>query len=88
MPEKEVKKVIEKIKEDTSLKEIMETHERLEKALRKYGFDTCCAKMESLKDACEKKWLDVEKVLEDLNRVVEEINEEERIIKEIESQFL
>ncbi|WP_233185568.1 DUF542 domain-containing protein [Thermotoga sp. SG1] len=79
--------MIEKIREDTTLKEIMEAHERLERVLRKYGFDTCCAKMESLKDACEKKGLDVEEVLEDLNRVVEEINEEERIIKEIESQF-
>ncbi|KHC94012.1 hypothetical protein Mc24_00520 [Thermotoga sp. Mc24] len=80
--------MVEKIKEDSTLKEIMEAHERLERTLRKYGFDTCCAKMESLKDACEKKGLDVEEVLEDLNRVVEEINEEERIIKEIESQFL
>ncbi|ACM22525.1 Putative uncharacterized protein [Thermotoga neapolitana DSM 4359] len=83
-----MRKVIEKIREDTTLKEIMEAHERLERALRKYGFDTCCAKMESLKDACKKKGLDVEKVLEDLNRIVEEINEEERIIREIESQFL
>jgi len=80
--------MLERIKENTTLKEIMESHEKLEKALRKYGFDLCCAKMEKLKDACERKGLDISKVLEDLNSIVDELNEQERIIKEIESQFL
>ncbi|PLV59060.1 DUF542 domain-containing protein [Thermotoga sp. KOL6] len=80
--------MLERIRENTTLKEIIEAHERLEKVLRKYGFDTCCAKMKNLKDACEDKGLNVGELLKELNRIVDEINEEERIIKEIESKFL
>jgi len=79
--------VLPAISADMTLKEIMELHPKLEDKLRTYGFDVCCAKMDSLAAACERKGLSLAKVLHDLNSIVEEINLVENIVTEVESSW-
>jgi iron-sulfur cluster repair protein YtfE (RIC family) len=76
--------MLDKINENITLKEIMELDKRLFEEVSKLGFDICCAKMKTLKDSCIDKGLDVEKVLNRLNKKVEEINYIEKIIFESE----
>ena len=73
------------IKGEMTLKDIMEIHPRLEDRLRTYGFDICCAKMETLADACARKNIPLTEVLRDLNAIVEELNLVESIIEDSEN---
>ena len=79
--------MLEEVTGSMTLKEIMDLHEKLEEKLKNFGFDICCAKMDTLENACKKKGLNVEHVLEELNRIVREINDIERLTKDMESNF-
>ncbi|AKI97715.1 hypothetical protein [Kosmotoga pacifica] len=74
--------MLPEITKDMTLNDIMNLHTRLYEEIGKLGFDICCAKMDTLEDACKKKGLDLQNALRTLNAVVEEMNEIERIIRE------
>jgi len=75
-----------KLAKDITLKEILELHENIERK-QNFGFDICCAKMDALKDVCRKKNLNPDHVLEELNKIAEELNEIERITEEMKSNL-
>ena len=74
--------MLPKITKGMTLNEIMNLHSRLYEEVGKLGFDICCAKMDTVEEACLKKGLDLLKILKHLNSVVKELNEIERIIQE------
>ena len=76
--------MLPKITENMTLKEIMDMDNKLFEEISKLGFDICCAKMKTLKDSCLDKGLNLQNVLERLNKIVEEINYIEKIISENE----
>ena len=56
-------------KQDETIGEIVTKDIRKAKVFRKYGIDFCCGGKKSLKDACEKKNIDPEKLAADLREV-------------------
>jgi len=79
--------MFQKINKEMTLKEIMDMHSKLEDEIKKFGFDVCCSKMESLENSCKKRSIEVEYVLERLNGVVEELNLIEELTKQMERDY-
>ncbi len=79
-------KKIDFVDENTTIKEILDKDSSMQSELLKLGFNTCCAKMQTLKNFSEEKKLDVKKAMETLNTKIEEINEINEILEESEGK--
>ncbi len=79
-------KKINFVDENTTIKEILDKDSSMQPELLKLGFNTCCAKMQTLKNFAEEKQLDVKKAMEVLNAKIEEINEINEILEESEGK--
>ncbi|WP_162532478.1 DUF1858 domain-containing protein [Athalassotoga saccharophila] len=75
-------KKIDPIDENTTIKEILDKDPSLQSELLKLGFNTCCAKMQTIKNFAQEKQIDVRKAMEVLNTKIEEINEVNEILEE------
>ncbi|PMP70753.1 MAG: hypothetical protein C0176_00720 [Mesoaciditoga sp.] len=78
----DIMKKIDLVNENTTIKEILDKDSSMQPELLKLGFNTCCAKMQTLKDFAQEKHLDVKKAMEVLNSKIEEINEINEILEE------
>lgn len=79
-------KKINSVDENTTIKEILDKDSSMQPELLKLGFNTCCAKMQTLKNFAEEKQLDVKKAMETLNTKIDEINEINEILEESEEK--
>lgn len=77
---------INRIDENTTIKEILDKDPSMQTELLKLGFNTCCAKMQTIKNFASEKQLDVRKAMETLNSKVDEINEINQILEEAEGK--
>ncbi len=75
-------KKIDLVDESTTIKEILDKDPSMQSELLKLGFNTCCAKMQTIKNFAQEKKLDVRKAMEVLNAKIEEINEINEILEE------
>jgi len=75
-------KKIDLIDENTTIKEILDKDSSMQSELLKLGFNTCCAKMQTIKNFADEKQLNVRKAMEVLNSKIEEINEINEILEE------
>ncbi len=79
-------KKLDSVNENTTIKEILEKDSSMQPELLKLGFNTCCAKMQTLKNFAEEKQLDVKKAMETLNAKIDEMNEINEILEESEEK--
>jgi|YelNatPaOPRAMG01_1025707.scaffolds.fasta_scaffold14103_2 hypothetical protein len=79
-------KKLDPIDENTTIKEVLDKDPSMQTELLKLGFNTCCAKMQTIKTFAGEKQLDVRKAMETLNAKVDEINEINEILEESEGK--
>lgn len=81
-----IMKEINRIDEKTTIKEILDKDPSMQPELLKLGFNTCCAKMQTIENFASEKQLNVVKAMEILNAKIDEINEINEILEETEGR--